>query len=387
MPPAAKTKAANNGKPDINLDPDLVWDKFASARAAVKKALVDRDEEVDVVFAALVAREHPLLVGPPGTGKSLLCDSLAAWLDPSCRQFSVLFNKFTTPEEVFGPVSVTGLKNDEYRRITTGRLPEAHVAFADEIFKSSSAILNTMLRVLNERVYENGGPPAPVPLLVCLAASNEWPGEDGEGKELGALFDRFLFRKEVKPVKGKDARRRLVFGARDHRPDFGTNSVTVQEVKLAQKTARGLDWDPVAVERYLSILEELDKQGGVKVGDRRAFKGRDAARAWAWLEGSSVVRPEHLSVLRHVLWNDPQEDPRVVAKIVGHMADPVRARCEELAEHIDEVSKVENIPDRIAKFKAIRTEAGKLAAHPARDELMAEIDTTIKADYDRLVNA
>src|SRR5213080_3403674 len=129
-------------------------EKFLATRQELSAALIERDEEVDVVLTALVCREHPLLVGPPGTAKSLLLDSLMAWMNG--RKFTVLFTKFTTPEEVFGPVSVAGLKEDKYRRVTAGKLPEADGAFGDEIFKASSAILNTLLRVLNERVYDRG---------------------------------------------------------------------------------------------------------------------------------------------------------------------------------------------------------------------------------------
>src|SRR5205085_6519104 len=97
---------------------------------------------------------EPLLVGPPGTAKSLLLDALMSWMHG--RKFTILFTKYTTPEECFGPISVAGLKEDRYRRITTGKLPEADGGFVDEVFKGSSAILNTLLRIINERVYDNG---------------------------------------------------------------------------------------------------------------------------------------------------------------------------------------------------------------------------------------
>src|SRR2546423_5476421 len=124
-------------------------EKFAAARRELSAALIERDDEVDLVLTALAAQEHVLLVGPPGCAKSLLLDSLMRWM--SGRRFSVLLNRFTTPEEVLGPISVTGLKADVYRRVTAGKLPEADLAFLDEVFKASSAILNVLLRLLNER--------------------------------------------------------------------------------------------------------------------------------------------------------------------------------------------------------------------------------------------
>src|SRR3954463_808475 len=167
-------------------------EKFLAARQELAAALIERDDEIDLVLTGLIAQEHVLLVGQPGTAKSLLLDAVLGWMHG--LKFTVLLTKFSTPEEVFGPISVAGLKEDRYRRITTGKLPEADGAFGDEIFKASSAILNTLLRILNERVYDNGdGVLAPVPLKVFVGASNEWPHAQEGGQELQALFDRFLF--------------------------------------------------------------------------------------------------------------------------------------------------------------------------------------------------
>src|SRR4051812_44626123 len=121
--------------------------KFAAARRELADALIERDE-IDLALTALVARGHLLLVGPPGCGKSLLLDSLLRWMDG--RKFAVLLTKFTTPEEVVGPISIAALKDDRYRRVAVNRLPEADLASVDEIWKASSAILNTLLRILNE---------------------------------------------------------------------------------------------------------------------------------------------------------------------------------------------------------------------------------------------
>src|SRR5262245_63758767 len=130
-------------------DPCPVQEKFAATRKELAAALIERDAEVDLVLTALVARENVLLVGPPGCAKSLLLDSLMNWMKG--RKFSILLNRFTAPEELLGAISVAGLKSDCYRRVTTGKLPEADLAFIDEVFKGSSAILNVMLKILNER--------------------------------------------------------------------------------------------------------------------------------------------------------------------------------------------------------------------------------------------
>src|SRR3712207_3745312 len=124
-------------------EPCPVQAKFQAARRELSAALIERDAEVDLVLTALIANEHPLLVGPPGTAKSLLLDSLMRWT--SGRRFTALLTRFTCPEELFGPVSVRGLKEDRYVRVTAGKMPEAHLSFLDEVFKASSAVLNTLL--------------------------------------------------------------------------------------------------------------------------------------------------------------------------------------------------------------------------------------------------
>src|SRR5207302_4894793 len=147
--------------------------------------------------------------------KSLLLDALVRWLRG--RRFSIPLNRFTVPEEVLGPISVSGLKADVYRRVTAGKLPEADLAFLDEVFKASSAILNVLLKILNERTYEVGdGTTVKIPLKLCVAASNEWPSPE-TGKELAALFDRFLLRKSVRPILTVAGRKRLLWD-RDHTP-------------------------------------------------------------------------------------------------------------------------------------------------------------------------
>jgi MoxR-like ATPase len=109
--------------------------KFQSARQELASALIERDDEIDLVLTALLCNEHPLLVGPPGTAKSLLLDAVMAWMGG--KKFSILLTKFSTPEELFGPISVAGLKEDRYRRITAGKLPEAEGCFIDEIFSAT----------------------------------------------------------------------------------------------------------------------------------------------------------------------------------------------------------------------------------------------------------
>jgi MoxR-like ATPase len=149
-----------------------VQEKFNRTREELSNALVERDQEIDLLLSSLICRENPLLIGPPGTGKSMLVDALLNWMQGT--KFSILFSKFSMPEEIFGPVSLNGLKNDKFIRITEGKLPCADIAFGDEIFNASSGILNTLLKILNERVYEQGdGSKIKVPLKLFVGAANQ----------------------------------------------------------------------------------------------------------------------------------------------------------------------------------------------------------------------
>jgi len=322
------TTTATAPSPDIR----AIRGKFASVRAELSDALIERDAEIDLVLTALLAREHVLLVGAPGSAKSLLVDSLLRWMHG--QKFSILLTKFTTPEEVFGPLDIAKLTEGHYRRVTTGRLPEADICFADEIFKSSSAILNTLLRILNERTFENDGVVLDCPLRLAVAASNEWPNSQDGGKELAAVFDRFLFRRTVRPILTAAGRRKLLW-TRDHTPTLST-SITVAEVDAAHAAVRAMPWANEAVEAMESILRELQKEGIVP-GDRRQFKSVLAAQAAAFLNDATEVQPEHLEVLASVLWDDPAEQPEKCAGVVAKIANPVGM---QVSSHLLEVEQI-----------------------------------------------
>lgn len=270
----------------------------------------------------------------------MLSDALVSWLHGS--KFSILLSKFSTPEELFGPISIVGLKADEYRRVITGKMPEAAIAYIDEIFKGSSAILNTTLQMLNERTFRNDGKLLNCPLKLCIGASNEWPGEMDGGKELGALFDRFLFRKLVKPIASDKNIHKLLWGA-DPTPKLST-TITPEELDEALAESLALSWSTPAQEAFDTIRRD-SKREGIIVGDRRLRKAVKATQAFAWLGGATEVESDHLEILAHVLWDDPAEQPRKLNEIVGKVANPVAMAVNSLLNESEQIINSANLKD------------------------------------------
>jgi MoxR-like ATPase len=308
-------------------------EKFTQMRADLAGALIERETEIDLCLTALVAREHVLFVGPPGTAKSMLSNAIVQWLDGN--GFRILLTKFTDPAETCGPMDLMKLKAGTYERVTEGMLPEADIAFFDEIWKASSAILNTLLTIMEERTFKQGRHVLPCPLKMVVAASNEWPGSNGDGKETGALFDRFALRRHVSPIASARGLDRLLWG--DTTLHISTTLDPV-ELEDAQAEASALPWTDRAKEAFHAILREA-KSEGIVPGDRRMRKAVGVARAYAWLNGHAAVENDDLEILSAVLWDDPTEQPQKLAKIVGRTANPVGLKINSLLLEINQIAE------------------------------------------------
>src|SRR5437763_11824275 len=162
--------------------------RLQEAARVMDQHFLDKQEVVRLMLISVVAGEHMLLIGRPGTAKSAMVRLLARLID--ARYFEYLLTRFTEPNELFGPVDIRAFREGTYTRKTETMLPAAEIVFLDEIFKSNSAILNSLLTILNERKFSNGSKVLDVPLLSMFGASNEVPNDDN----LAAIFDRFLLR-------------------------------------------------------------------------------------------------------------------------------------------------------------------------------------------------
>jgi MoxR-like ATPase len=213
-----------------------------------------------------------------------------------------------------------------------------------------------------------------------VAASNEWPAPD-TGKELAALFDRFLLRAAVAPIRTQAGRQRLLW-AGGRTPVFPT-TVSPAEVDDARRRAAALPWSADAKDALETVVRELAREG-VRPGDRRQFKTVGVVRAYAWLCGADAVLPEHLEVARHCLWDDPQEQPQVAARVIARVANPPGMRVTQLlleAEEVLAAADVRSLAEAAtaaAKLAEVDRQLGGLAGTPRAEVARAYVKDQLK---------
>ncbi|KAB2810457.1 AAA domain-containing protein [Pimelobacter simplex] len=342
-------------------DPDTSLRDAAAVRAAVADAragLVDREVLADVVVLCAIAGEHVLVVGPPGTAKSEAIRRVARRLGESYYEY--LIGRFTEPNEIFGPIDLRSLRDGVVRVETAGMLPEAEIAFLDEVFLGSTAILNALLGLLNERVYRRGSTVVKSPLRVCVGACNVLP----EDPALAAFADRFLARVFVDPVPDERLEELLEIGrAGDaHRTEERPDSLAGALDRLAE-AARAVDVGDVGI--LLATAIRRLRAAGVALSDRRAVRAQRLVAAAAVLDDRSVATPADLWVLPLIA---PSADAQELAGTV--LADLMTEAANRSLPHAAEA---------FSRGPAAR--AARMAT--AAGELLAELDVDPPAD-DRL---
>ncbi len=269
-------------------------EKLHLIRQELQGQFLERQDVIDGALVALLTSQHMLVIGPPGTAKSQLADELCRRIT-GASYFQWLLTKFTTPEELFGAVSLKGLEVDDYRRVTEYKLPDANIAFLDEVFKASSSILNSILTIINERRFHNGRSILTVPLLTLFGASNEIPDDD----ELVALYDRFLLRFTVNYIQ-EDFR---FINMLRPTADSTRTTLTIDELSAAQRQVREVK----IPDRVLAVISELRRELGGKdiiASDRRYRQSVQVLKAVAFMDRRDEVIETDLLFLQHVLWQE-----------------------------------------------------------------------------------
>jgi MoxR-like ATPase len=312
--------------------------KLLKLENELKACFLERDDIIRGLLVAAIARGNLLILGPPGTAKTALSEMLCGQLN--AKFFSRLLTKVSAPEELFGPLSLKALENDQYKRVTTGRLPEADVAVIDEVFKCNSAVLNTMLPIMNERVYfDDSSTPKPIPLQVLVGLSNELP-DGGVDGELAALWDRF----DLRYVTGyiKDERNfadMLKLSAA--RP---ATQISLAELTMAQQEAEQVKITDDTVNALVRLWKELKSQGFV-VSDRRFRNCLRFLKAHAYLEGRAEVAEDDMIMLTAMFWTEP-EQIKQIKKIVLGFANPLVVRSNEIFDGAFELhAKLKDMAD------------------------------------------
>ncbi len=375
--------------------------KVATLRKIIEELrglLFERDEVIEGALCALLTGNHMLIIGPPGTAKSQLVHEVCKRV-AGASYFQWLLTKFTTPEEIFGAVSLRGLENDEYRRVTHGKIPEANVAFLDEVFKASSSILNTLLTIMNERIFYNSTDTVHVPLISLFGASNELPSEEDE---LEALYDRFLLRYVVDYLK-EDFRFLKMLGTEEI--GGGSTSITLEELLKCQSEVHEIPVPEHVVKLVSRLRGELNKKGFV-LSDRRYKQSISLLRSKAYLSGRDEVTEADLSILENVLWRNPSETGEIRTAIYqllhGHrdalrellvQARELRSYSKrnweneelEINANIEAQTKLRHILAKVDSMIEEFTERGKSTDEIARAR--TEIEQIQRETLDKLVSS
>jgi len=257
-------------------------------REAIREAtrnLVDRDQLAELMVLGAVAQEHLLIVGPPGTGKSAVVRRVADSLGGT--YFEYLLGRFTEPSELFGPVNLNKLRAGLVETDTGGMLPEADIAFLDEVFLGSTAILNTLLGLLNERQFRRGHTRIRCPLRICVGAANGLPEDDN----LAAFADRFLLHAFVEPVADHRLEELLAAGWKAGHPTVAAHA-DLACLDVLNAAVDEVDMD--AVRPALAHAVRQLRQAGIALSDRRIVRAQRLIAASAVLAGRSQASPSDL---------------------------------------------------------------------------------------------
>jgi MoxR-like ATPase len=288
-------------------------DKLNTVLQYLKDAFIGKDEIIDLLGISLIARENAFLLGPPGTAKSAIIRLLSSCIEDG-KNFEYLLTRFTEPNEIFGPFDIRKLKEGELITNTEGMMPEASMVFLDEIFNANSAILNSLLMALNEKIFRRGKETKKLPALMFVGASNVLP----EDESLNALLDRFLIRIQCDYVDTDRLEEVLLAGWKlENAVSTSKPTITPTEIIELQQLSRQVDLSPIR-KQYVNLVHNL-RNTGIKVSDRRAVKIQNIIAASALMCNRKEAILSDLWVLKYV-W-DTEEQIEILAGIIDHLIE------------------------------------------------------------------
>lgn len=319
--------------------------RITSLIQALQKNIYEKETETSLALLAAISGETLLLLGPPGVAKSMVARRLKeAFKDGS--SFEYLMSRFSTPDEIFGPISINRLKEDDvYERSTSGYLPTADVVFLDEIWKAGPAIQNTLLTVMNEKIFRNGNKDYRIPMKLLIAASNELPAHD-EGLE--ALWDRFLLRIVSQSIQDENIFQHMLKEEEQPKSDDKDShipeelAITSEEYEHWQREAQKVVLTEDVLQSITQIRKALkevhlnssDLPRQIYISDRRWKHIARLIRTSAYLQGRSTTDPIDLFPMYHALWNEPEEIEYVRNLTLQAVFTKIRTQLAYLAQQI-----------------------------------------------------
>lgn len=338
-------------------------ERFELLLREMNRGIYEKETEISLSLLAALAGESIILLGPPGVAKSMVARQLkTAFRD--AQSFEYLMSRFSTPDEIFGPVSIQKLKtSDTYERAVEGYLPTADVVFLDEIWKAGPAIQNTLLTVINEKIFRNGNREMHLPLKLLVAASNELPAK-GEGLE--ALWDRFVIRIESRPIKlEKNFRAMLLEAPTDFlgptdftdstdfsgSTDFSDLKITAEEyAEWAEKIGKiGVKEEVLdaisAIRKSLRAVnvDEAAERRNIYVSDRRWKNIVRLLRTSAFMQDREEVDICDLLPIYHCLWQEPEERDAIRCIVIRALFSPFAEKLVEMKNALAEDIKYHRV--------------------------------------------
>lgn len=309
--------------------------QIAAARRYLNNVTINRSQLIEIVLAAIVSKNHVFMLGPPGTGKTMVATEVARM--SGLQDFTILIGKETTATDMFGAISIPDLKQGVSRRNVDGFLPTAGIAVLDEIWKGNSSVLNSLLTVLNERRYDNGAEKIQVPLSTALLASNELPEDDS----LLALYDRCLWRVVVDYVTTeKDFMSIVEYEPEEiERPSIDIAAIQDQfqrDLKTFDASILRSDYY-----RFVTGVRSL----GIPFSDRRARQARIGLIAMAWIKGETSLDASAWTDLVDMAWHEPEDVERIMEWLnendfLDNTLDDLK-RLEAAVSQLEEASKIQ----------------------------------------------